>query len=68
MSAPAPAVRRTAVVSEEDQATADWMSAYVGASTSSTTGSPWVVMATVPVPVNVVLRRRPPSSKRPRPA
>src|SRR6478736_53993 len=59
MSAPAPAVRRTAVLRDEDHAIAAWMSAYVGASTSRTTGVPCEVMATVPVPVNVVLKTPP---------
>src|SRR6187200_2465834 len=59
ISALAPAVRRTLVVSDVDQATAAWTSAYVGASTLSTTGVPCEVIATVPVPVNVVLKTPP---------
>src|SRR3954469_20025303 len=59
ISALAPAVRRTLVVSDLDHATADCTSAYVGASTSRTTGGPYEVIARVPVPVNVVLNTPP---------
>src|SRR4029450_3994335 len=65
ISAPAPAVRRTLVASDEDHATAACMSAYVGASTVSTTGVPWAVIATCQVPGKTVWKTPPASIEAP---
>jgi hypothetical protein len=59
MSAPALTVRRTPVLSELDQATAESVSTKVGWSTLISTGAPWQAMATLPRPLKTVLKRPP---------
>ena len=56
MTAPSLAVLRTVDFSEVDHSTAACMSTKVGTSTCSTTGVPYAVTASAPVPVNVVLK------------
>ena len=59
MTAPSLAVLRIEDWRPADHSTAACMSTWVGSSTWSTTGVPWVTTAIIPRPVKVVLNRPP---------